>query len=92
MSQPLDTEELARLRQPQNRVRGEFPWRPRPEVNVYDCKVCLAAERSHAIVDVPDGVTGERSIWGVGVAQYIRQCTGCGAYDGPWVKATDVGG
>jgi hypothetical protein len=69
------------------KMRGYGP----DEVNVYDCTVCQKAGRSHQIVEVPAGVTTNHSHWGPGVPRYRRQCSGCGAEDGPWVKATDVG-
>lgn len=60
--------------------------------NVYYCVPCRGAIRAHAIEDRPAGHTTRSSTWGAGVATTVRHCTGCGAEDGPWVSAQDVGG
>lgn len=54
------------------------------------CLACRRAGRDHDIVERDAGVTDDRSCWGRGIPNHVRQCTGCGVQDGPWVKAKDV--
>lgn len=61
-------------------------------INTYYCEDCKEAGKEHEIIDVPDSPTTSHSHWGAGVPSHKRRCTGCGAEDGPWVKAEHVGG
>ncbi len=60
--------------------------------NVYRCTDCRSDGRPHQIINVARGRTDACSTWGAGVPAHVRKCTGCGAEDGPWVSANDVGG
>lgn len=51
------------------------------------CRKCNAQGTEHTIIEKPAGVN---QYFG-GVPQQTRHCTGCGASDGPWVKAKYVG-
>jgi hypothetical protein len=74
--------------------RGNFVMRGygAGEVNVYDCADCKKEGISHEIRDVLFGYTDSSSCWGSGIPRTIRQCTGCGRADGPWVSSDIVGG
>lgn len=56
------------------------------------CDACTKEDRPHEVVELSAGATDGRSHWGAGVPSHVRICTGCGRYDGPWVKASCVGG
>ncbi|MEO5646095.1 MAG: hypothetical protein ABIO57_03455 [Candidatus Paceibacterota bacterium] len=54
---------------------------------MYDCNDCLQNKVEHKIITIPGppsegGQTSYR-----GEATTLRECTGCGAQDGPWVMA-----
>ena len=81
-------------RMSQELERGTFVMRGYGvgQINVYDCADCKKEGKAHEIRDVPFGHTDNYSPWGEGVPRTIRQCTGCGRADGPWVSTDIVGG
>jgi hypothetical protein len=66
-------------------VDGKTLW------NQYDCEDCRAKGIPHQVVEVPGRLTTDRSYWGSGLPTTMRECTGCGAQDGPWVSTSLVG-
>lgn len=74
---------------PDTERRGRFDY-DRANLNIYHCVECRAAGIHHEIQDRPCE-TPPDWVWGCAPA-HERICTGCGASDGPWVKASFVEG
>lgn len=56
---------------------------------MYDCAVCLERGLEHKIVTEPGPPCKTSHTHAIkGEPTTVRVCTGCGAYDGPWVPAT----
>ncbi len=61
-------------------------------INTYNCVNCKESGVDHQVLEQPFRETTERSHWGGGYPTTIRECSGCGRVDGPWVSADLVGG
>lgn len=56
--------------------------------SMYDCVDCLRENIPHQIITVPGPDVEHNTQTALrGDATTLRQCTGCGAQDGPWVPA-----